>query len=257
MKAWCWPFVLLLSFPSFSQTINLGSIEYLPYYGPQLENNGVVSELIQASFEQQNIKSNIEFFPWVRLLKMTREAKVDAMFTVWCTSERARDFLYSQSLFPNEVVFFKRKSLPITFHSMKDLRSYRIGYVFGYAYADSFYQEPGLKLIKGYSDQENVIKLLEGKVDLVVLDKYQGRYLIKKLAPNGAHLYDNLPKPLSVDQQYLMVSKKHEEAEKIIDMFNQGLIEIKRNGEFAALLKKHQINLNEKYWKKGEECNPN
>lgn len=249
--------LLLVPLPTLSASLTLGSTDYPPYYGPKLENYGVMTEQVQAAFKHQDINTKVIFYPWARLMRKAKDGHVEATYTVWCTAERKKDFIYSHSLFPNKVVFLKSKDLKLTFDQYSDLRSYRIGYVFGYAYPDAFYDEPNLILIKGYSDKENVTRLLTGAVDLVVIDEFQGTHLLKQLAPDKAKLYDTLPKPLSINQQYLMVSKSIKHAQTLIERFNQGLAQIKQDGTFEELLKKHHFPLEKKYWQGQQECNPN
>ncbi|CAH0536378.1 substrate-binding periplasmic protein [Vibrio marisflavi] len=248
--------LLLLSFSTFSQTITLGSVDYPPYFGPRLHNYGVVSEIVQSAFKRQKVDSNVDFFPWARLMQIGKAGKVDALYTVWCTAERKRDFYYSHALFPNEVVLLKLKSLKIKFESYKDLRPYRIAYVYGYAYPDAFYQEPKLKLIKGYNDKENVEKLLAGKVDLVVIDKYQGISLLKELSPDKAKEYDTSLNPLSIMQQYVAVPKAIKHGHELIDKFNLGLSQMKEDGSFLELLKANDLDVEPKYWQAEQSCNP-
>ena len=92
------------------------------------------------------------------------------------------------------------------------------------------------------SDEQNLRKLLKGKLDLVVIDKYNASYIFKKSIPMGLVELDYLDPPLQEKGLYLMFSRSVKNYKKIRDDFNRGLSIIKKNGKLEKIINKMEVN---------------
>ncbi|WP_407644446.1 hypothetical protein [Dongshaea marina] len=88
------------------------------------------------------------------------------------------------------------------------------------------------------TDEQNLKKLIRGRVDVFPLETVVGYTLInKKLSPIQGQLLTNHPKALHESPYYLIVSRNipGERAQKILDDFDKGLKKLKSSGEYAAI----------------------
>ncbi|KZY31157.1 MULTISPECIES: ABC transporter substrate-binding protein [unclassified Oleiphilus] len=171
---------------SSEKQVSLSYVDYPPYYGKTLENGGPISEIISAAFKLKNYKVTKEQLPWSRALEWTKEGKFDGIYTAWYRKDREKDFAYSAELPANKVVLFKRKDAQINYQSYSDLKPYTIGVVRGYANPPGF-DEAGLTLAPVTTDKQNLLKLSASRIDLVLVDKALGNYIIKTQIPDMAN----------------------------------------------------------------------
>jgi len=232
---------ILFSSPGHTseKEIFLTSTEYPPYYGQELKNNGFITEVIKAAFEKMGYKIKVEFFPWLRSKAMAESGDSDGMYTLWHTEEREKWFVFSDPIPPhNTIGVYKRSDREITFETYRDLKPYIIGSVLGYAYSPEF-MAAELKGLRLYTDEKLITKLVQGRVDLAIIDKIQGNYLFKKRFSMKNNKFEFMEPPLEIRQQHLVISKKINSAHKIINDFNDGLEEIMNNGFYDDILDEH------------------
>ncbi len=219
--------------------IYLLSFEYPPFYGENLTNQGVITELIRESFKKNGYKLKVKFYPFARSMMLGKKGRADGLYPLWKTSEREKWFIYSDPIPPPNIIgFYKRKNLKINFKNYQDLEPYRIGTVLGYAYPSDFL-ESGLRNIKIYKDETLIKNLVKGRIDLAVIERMQANYLLKLNFPDQIDNYEFMEPPMAVLEQYLSISRKKEGGQKIVNDFNQGLKIIQRDGTFKKIFKKH------------------
>ncbi len=223
--------------------IFLTSAEYPPYYGEKLENQGFVTEVIREAFKRVGYEVKVKFFPWARCEMMAKKGYFDGMFPPWHTKERAKWFVFSNPIPPpNTIGFYKQKDKKITFKTYQDLMPYRIGSVLGYSYPEDF-MKTDLRNNKSYTDEMLITKLVQGRIDLALIDKIQAEYLLKTKFPKQSDKFEFMEPPIEIKQQHLVISKRVKNAKKIISDFNRGLKTIIIDGTFKDILKKHGFKL--------------
>ena len=91
------------------ESVKIGSLEWEPYIGPNMHNNGYVAEIVVEAFKRVDYKVDILFFPWARALKMAEYGELDAVFPEYYDENRNNKFVFSD-LFPGGPVgLYKRK----------------------------------------------------------------------------------------------------------------------------------------------------
>lgn len=230
------PFLL-----SEEKNVSLSYVSYPPYYDKDLELGGPLSEIIVAAFADQGYRVRREQLPWSRAIKWTEEGKFDGLYSAWYREEREEHFAFSSPLPGNELVLFKQKKTQISFKDYKDLKPYSIGVVRGYANPPGF-DEADLNLAAVTTDKQNLLKLADSRIDLALVDKALGKYILKTELPSDkASQIDWIEPPLKVENQYLMFSKKAPDYQQKLEAFNKGLKVITENGELQRILEKHGI----------------
>ena len=220
------------------KSVSLSFIDYPPYYGKQLDNDGPISEIIQLAYKTQGYTVTAEQLPWSRALEWTKEGKYDGIYTAWYRKDREHDFAFSAPLPANEVVLFKHKNNKVTYQQYTDLKPYVIGVVRGYANPPGF-DEANLKTAAVTSDKQNLLKLADSRIDLALVDKALGMHIIRSKIPDMQDQLDWVEPPLKVEPQYIMFSRRALDFEKKLADFNAGLQQITDSGDLQKILNKH------------------
>jgi len=168
--------------PDSPAVMRLASLEWLPYVGAGLEEEGWSSFVADAAARQFGYRAKIEYFPWTRAMQLgTRDPQYAGYFPAYYTEERARTCHFSAPIGSSTVGLAYLKSAPLAWSSLKDLADLRIGVVAGFSNGpafDAMAREGKLELDASPSDMLNLRKLLARRVDVVVIDKLVLRYLL-------------------------------------------------------------------------------
>ena len=231
---------LIYSLPTGANAnkVVLAYVDYPPYYGKSLENGGPITEIIVQAFKLAGYRVNLKFVPWARGLQGTKIGIYDGLFTAWYRKDREQWFVFSAPLPPNEIGFYKRKKDNIKFNSFEDLKSYRIGVVWGYSNPPGF-KEANLRTQEVTTDKKNLLKLALSRIDLALTDTALGQYIIRTEIPEQASKLEWIDPPVEVVNQYLMISKQAKNFRKKLEAFNSGLKMLSDSGRLDKLLTKH------------------
>lgn len=220
--------------------IKIATTEFPPFYSKSLKNDGYVSEVIRAAFERKGYKIQIDFLPWKRALVMAKDGRYDGIFTLWYRKEREKWFVYSTPLATDVIGFFKLKKKKITFDKLTDLKPYSIGTVRGYANPEAFVKAD-LKCEESIDDLQNIKRLIYRRIDLILIGRIMGRYLIKKDFPTYLDKIEWMGVSLTEDKQYLGISKKSKGYQKKVTDFNDGYRLLLQDGTIKNLQQKHDL----------------
>lgn len=217
--------------------ILLVSSDYYPHYAHDLVNQGPVSEIVRQAFLARGISITIDFLPFARAYRESLNAHYVALVGGWYSQERAEYFYYSQPLYSNEIVFFKRQNNEIQTTDYQELinKQLTLGLVQGYIQPKGL-QESEFTYINVAHDEQAFKMLALGRVDLVPADRLNGLYLIEQRLPEYINEIDYLMPALELRPMYLLFSKKDPTSKLLMKEFNSGLAELKRSGEYKKIL---------------------
>lgn len=228
-----------LSKPLAAQTdsLLLASSNYYPHYAADLPQQGAVSEIVRQAFLLQGIDISIDFMPFARAYRESRQADYIGLVAAWYDDERAQHFYYSQPLYANQIVFFKRKNQPVSYSEYTDLaqQNLRLAVVQGYLQSPGLHQS-GIAMEQVATDEQAFHMLARGRVDLVPADKLNGLYLIDTKLPQFAGMLEWLTPALELRPMYLLLSKQDPRSEALIQRFNTGLTELRQSGRYQQII---------------------
>ena len=183
--------LVVLSFTSHKanaeqRTIVLATVDWEPMMGENLPKGGFYTEITRQAFERGGYSLEVNFVPWKRALEAARRGKYDGRLGAYYNNERAQDFDYSELVYVDEVVFFRRKGEPpATYQSLRDLVPYEIGVTRGLAYIDSLTEEePSLKLLEVNDTEQNLTKLMAKRIDLFPAGKVYILHMLQTKYPD-------------------------------------------------------------------------
>lgn len=221
-------------------TIHLATVEYPPYYGESLPHGGPVTEIIVAAFKHQGYHVKRQQMPWSRALKEAQRGTFDGIYTAWYRKDREVDFIYSKPLVNNELVFYARKGEDISFKGFESLKGYQIGVVRDYALPPEL-DKAKLQLQLANSDKINLNKLFAKRVDLVLIDRAQGKHLIKTQLPTLKGKLTPIAPAINTESNHLMISRATKNAQEKAKQFDIGLNAIRESGLLDEILGRHDF----------------
>ncbi|MGC4008574.1 MAG: transporter substrate-binding domain-containing protein [Pseudomonas sp.] len=221
-----------------AQTLRVATLEWAPYVGSDLPGNGLASRILNEALALNGDKAELVFLPWQRALNETREGRFDALMPAYLSADRSQDFYTSMPLLDSQLGFFRRRdrALPINPRDLDTLRPYRIGVVRGYVNQEGFDAADFLNKDVVSSDWQNLEKLLRGRIDLAVVDRYTGYQLLSQNAPALREQLEFVDPPLEVKPLYVLVPKKRAEGEALAASLDRGLRTLRRSGRLQQLI---------------------
>ncbi len=230
-------FVLCLSHLVMAEEpVRLTNGEWPPYCSQTLKHYGLASRIVTEAFAVEGITVEYGFYPWKRALVYVEDGKWDGSPGWYYSEERAQYAYYSDPMLDYQNVIFHLKSTPFDWKAVKDLKGIPIGGTRGNVYGKEIEEaiKAGILTIKYVTkDEQNFRKLLAGRVQLVLMDLHVGYFLLHtKFTPEERALITHHPKPTALAEPgYLILSKKVDRSQRLMDAFNQGLQRLKDSGK--------------------------
>lgn len=214
------------------QEISFATVDWQPYAGEFLPEYGVGSAIIAEACRRVGLKPSFHFMPWKRAMETVARGKYDVLYSAYYSDERAGIYALSDPYLHGQLVLCAQKGGGMKWDgTMKSLEPYRIGIVLGYVNTPMF-DAAALQKDTAPSDLLNLSKLLHGRLDAIVIDKYQAIYLLKNSStlPGSVSDVEFLEPPLDKKNIYAMFSKAVPGWEGRLELFNRGLREIEEDG---------------------------
>jgi polar amino acid transport system substrate-binding protein len=221
--------------------------EWAPYVSESAEGQGPIVAMVVAAFKEVGITPKIIFSPWKRAEDEVRQGTAFAAFPYALSPERQKEFEFSEPMYVVQGKFFYYKKYHpdgIPFQKLEDLRGYKIGGLLGGWY-EPLFKEQNFQAEYVAKVDQNIEKLVLGRVDLAIEEENSTWYLIRQLYPDQADQFATLDQPLEqpgvINDLRLMVSPSYPNSAELLQQFNTGLAAIRANGIYEQILKKYQI----------------
>ena len=225
--------------------IRITASDYPPFTGQDLENFGVLCEVVKQAFAHEKVKVEYSFFPDARALKLAELGRYDASL-VWAKREsRLSHFYYGEPVMESDKeFFFHKKTLNFEWDAKKQdyaqLKNYRIAAIIGFNYGKEFQTAEKNKIIQvsRLKSTGQAIKMIDhGRIDLFITPRLTGLHTLKKDFPKMATILGEtlaIDRPVTYD--YLVVSKKSPKAKFFLQAMNRGLIWLKKSGQYQKIM---------------------
>lgn len=179
-----WKAFAVLSFSiltaSTAQAVVLTSLEWPPYTGAALPDQGKTSQVVRAAFSASGEALTIKFLPWQRAVD---EAKVNPDVVGYFPEylDPKSSCLFSEPIGYGPLGFAQSRDKPVVWENLDDLKDKKIGVVSGYVNTQEFDNKVAsneIKVDSTNSDLQNLLKLSNGRLDLAVIDENVMNYLL-------------------------------------------------------------------------------
>ena len=231
--------LLVVSLPVFAQTeVRLLANTSPPYSDRQLPDQGLALEIVNHVFTRAGYTANIEFESWSRAMEGVSIGVYDALAAAWYTEERAREFLFSKPYLSNKLVLLKLRSDPAGYTSLEQLAGKRLGHQVDYAYGVDFDAIPRLQLVPQNYALQNLLDLMNGKVDAVIGDQRTLAMQMHEYLQNDIQKFQVADIALPVRSRHVAATRQLTGEEEVVAAFNKALAEAQRDGSIDAIVRK-------------------
>jgi polar amino acid transport system substrate-binding protein len=224
--------------------VRLASLEWPPYIGASMPDEGFAAALVRAAYAELGLSVEIQFHPWARALELARSGAVDGLFPEYYNAERETEFAFSAPLASGPLVLYKRREDELQYRpvsrgalesGLRALQAQRFGVVSGYLNTPAFDAADYLTKIEAADDATNLRNLVEGHIDLAVIDRRVAQHLISTRHPDYAAQIEALSPPLGEMQLYIAFSRKSPRMSEALEGFERGLEALRFKGQLTTL----------------------
>jgi polar amino acid transport system substrate-binding protein len=218
------------------ETFKIMTEEYPPFnFMEEGKLTGLSTEVVQQLAKKIGHPEKIEMLPWARAYGLIQQSDGQILFSMTRTEEREKMFKWVGPIASNKWVFFAKKGSGITLGSLEDAKKVEKIGTYKDDAAESFIKAEGFTNIDSVvNDDQNVPKLMAGRINLWIVGELQG---IHKAKAKG--VADQLEKVLDVKdtQLYIAFSKNTSDAE--VAKWQAALDAMKADGSYDALIMKY------------------
>lgn len=214
-----------------------------PYVDNELPNGGLAADLVRTALTRAGyeVEANVEH--WSRAYRGVAIGVYDVVAAIWQNEERGEDLIFSNPYLLNDIIFMSRQGVLGNYRTLSDLTSYRIGVVQDYAYDDAFDTKPDLIRVANDHLIQNLLLLRQGRLDVVVGDKWSILHEISVFMPDDISHFVALPKPLARRALRLGVSRHNPHAQAIVAAFDEAIAGMQADGTYDEIVKRHTAGL--------------
>ena len=231
-------FIVLLN----GQTLEIVTSDYPPYnFQEDSSIKGLGTEIVQATLKEAGLSGEISLMPWSRAYAIAQDKPNVIIYSMIRTTEREHKFKWIGEIAPNKVFFYTSCIKEVKVNSINDARKYRIG-VIQDDFRETFFLKNNFildkQLIRSYSNEINVIHLINGKLDLVPENEYIMNYYLKKNNISNKKIKKiSQIEELSQKGFYFALSNStsDEVHKKLVTAYNS----IKKKGIYKSIYKKY------------------
>lgn len=223
-----------LALPGNAETIRLSTLEWPPFVGKDLPEEGMNAALVRTVLAALGHTLELDFLPWKRAINDAAQGRTHGYLPEYPSAGNAEieaSFACSESIGESVVGLAQNRQAPIVWSSVADLDAYSVGVVDGYLNEAAFDQrvaEGRIKVEVAKSDILNLRKVAMGRMPLAVVDRAVMDYLlVLDRRDNGtAHpVLEFNAKPLGVNSLHVCFSRARDGI-ALRDAFNAGLAAI-------------------------------
>lgn len=216
-------------------TISAG--EWPPFLSEALPHQGVVAHLIRDIFAEAGYQVSFSFLPWARAYHDTANGKYAAT-AVWMLAEdRTKDFLYSEAVLSEQFVLFHLKQRHFDWQQLTDLRGMLLGGGLGYSYGPAFddaLHNKVFKMSRVGSTEQNFRRLAAGRIDVLAEEISVGYHTLNHQLPELAAVISHHPRPLLINQSFLLLPQNSPDSVQLLQVFNQQLQLFRQSGRYQS-----------------------
>lgn len=192
---------------------------------------GMDVDIVEAVLNRLGVSRTYHPMVWSRALASLDQGVPDLLFQLVPSPERMRRYRMVGPMRTGETIFAVRADSTLTFNDLNDLTGLVIGTGRSFHYLPDFDQAAHFTRDPAPSEQLSLRKLVNGRLDMVVGDRFALTWKARREGLLGAIRF--LPKPLAVVPRY--VAFPRDRADKA-DRFEQALMALITDGTIAGII---------------------
>jgi polar amino acid transport system substrate-binding protein len=238
--------IIVLMLCCFAKTVSAYTVhlvtgnDYPPFTDETLQARGMITEIVELAFREVGYQAAITFRPWKRGYEETKKGIFVGTFPYIKTEERLKDFYFSQPINAVYTRIFVTKNSSIT--KLEDLQGKRICVPLGYGITktiDNMLIRESIKQEGNPTNLESCLRMmLSGRKDFFIINEINGWITIKNIFHTKEH-FRTLDTVFEEVSHHLIISKRYPDGEKILNLFNKGLEQLKQKNILSGVIEKH------------------
>ncbi|MCX7207793.1 MAG: transporter substrate-binding domain-containing protein [Proteobacteria bacterium] len=230
--------ITVFSAPLLAETVLINAEDdWAPFSSLRADKRGVEGlspTLVSAAFNSQGINVQFNAVPFARCLLEVERGKVVACFDTSITEDNKNKFIWHKTpLFEEGLSIFALSESKDKNLTVKNLEGKTVSLTHGYSYPNILMDNK--KIIKDESpfDDTQLKKILLKRVQYGVINTTPGTLMI-----NANRNYKGKIKIVGLVETsvfYLNFSKTHKDGQRMADIFEKGMQEIKSNGIYNKI----------------------
>lgn len=229
--------------------ITITADPWCPWNCKDLNKPGIAVDLMKAIYEPEGFKVQYIIMPWNEAIQKVKTGEISALIGITQEKENPYNLIFPKNyLNKSNNAYIVRADDDFIYKNNDSLKGKKIGIVDGYhfqsvlgEYINKNYYDPNIVIKSSGSKavKENLLKLVNGDIDIYVEDEYVIQYianrngLISKIRVCG-FLSDK-------DGTYVAFSSASPFAHRFVEMYDVGVTKLKQNGEYNKILAKYGI----------------
>ena len=117
-------FLVVVSISFSGEVIRLATLDWEPYIGQELKNEGYVAEVVKEAFKKEGYEVEYTYLPWARVVHMAKKGDYDGYFPEYYSKEVEEEFIFSEKFKGGPLGFFRKKGSKIEYKELVDLKPY-------------------------------------------------------------------------------------------------------------------------------------
>jgi polar amino acid transport system substrate-binding protein len=237
-----------LAGPAHSDSLTVVTEEMPPFnYTENGEVTGMATEVVRGVLDRTGLSATFVVYPWKRAYQTALRQPNVLIYSIGRNPDREEKFQWVGVIAPVNMHFFKlRRRDDIHINTVEEAKQYRIGAVSG-DYTLNFLRGTGFEERRNLdvtgTFRQNIRKLFEGRVDLVLVDELTAASLVKSEAADGRpYAMEELERALFVEAlstgMYMAFSL--ETPNETVEKARAALEAMKTDGAYQSILDRHR-----------------
>jgi polar amino acid transport system substrate-binding protein len=239
-------FLIASNVAQAEKIVTLSASTSPPYSDRQLPEQGLALEIVSHVFKHAGYSPEVKFDIWPRAMEGVSVGLIDALASAWYSQERAEEYLFSEPYITSKLILLKLRSDRSNYSDVLNLRGKRVGTQVDFAYGVNFDAVEGLQLVPENHAIQNLLGLLNDKVDVVIGDQRTLAMQLHSYLGGDIQKFEVVDIGLPSRDRYVAASRAIEGEEELIARFNKALAETRKDGSYQAIVSKwdklHPVN---------------
>lgn len=200
---------------------------------------GMSVDIVRAAFATSGTAIELAPYPYSRCMELARSGSLAACFNTTPDSRIEAEFLLPQEmLFSDDILLWGRTGAqPVD--NLDAIAGTRVAVTIGYTYGEHFDGYPDIQRVPVRRDLNGFLMLQRERVDHVVAFRGTTQALLRQY-PELVGQFVALA-TVHRPQLYLTFSRRHPQARKLLQRFDQGMRRIRSDGTYLQILERWRL----------------
>ena len=229
---------ILAPLPAAAQSLSIYCEESAPYQivKPDGSLTGLSFEVVREIQKRTGNCDPIQLVPWNRAYTLAQKQKNTVLFSMVMTDERKSLFQWIGPVADASLAFYAKKGSTLKIASHEEAKKVRSIAVYENDISQQTLSKLGYRnLVISYDNGSSLKNLMMGRVDLVSI----GRNAHRQYAESAGFKGDDLQEVFVYLNSALYIAFSKNTDAAIVDKWNKAFLSMKRDGSFAAIIRKY------------------